>query len=231
VLVSDLQTTIEKKFGLNHTAEGTYVLKWISEAYRDLHNKIHLGPASISVSITSGTNEYTLATTIEAVEEATVIGSTVKPARVSVAEILDRRRFVNSGVAPGDLFVYAIEGNLLMVYPDPTANYTLTLYGTTEPSTTDFVGTENLTSVLGLIPLQPLLKCLDTFTSARAAEYDDKTLSERAQEYWAQYAQDIKAARRAVRRRAGRGLTGFRAGYPDHTGFPKRNDVYPQLDR
>ncbi len=227
LLVSNLATNITNKIGLS-SSEGSLVLTWLTQGYRDLISKIPLFYIqTTTIAITTAADDYQLAATVGAIEEVTVLTSTVKPTRVSREEIQDLRRYANSGASTGDLYAYCIEGNLLSVYPYPTSSYSISITYTAEATVSDFAGTENLVTDLKMLPLGPLAKALEYYGLWQAAEYDDKGFSQRASDYMNQYEQFAREARKVVRQRASRHLLGKEAGYPSRRGFPQRNDVYP----
>lgn len=231
IVVSDIQTEIKNKIGLS-SAESPFILNWLLEGYRDIVSKLHPMKSEVSINFVAGTDEYQLSATIDSVEDITIAGSLVKPDRVTREEILDLRRYANSGTTQGDVYCYSLEGNLLMIYPTPTSASTMLVYGTLTPTTNPaFAGTEKLATDLGLLPLGPMQKCLTYYGLWQAAEYDDKAVTENAMAYLQLYDKFIFEARKALRRRADRGLTPARIGYPVKRGFPRRNDVYPALSR
>lgn len=231
ITINDVKTEIVNSIGLN-TTEAAFVLNYLLEGYRDIINKLHPLMGTLSVSLIAGTQDYTLSATMEAVENVTIIGSLVRPERVTRQEILDLRRYANSGTTSGDVYCYCLEGQSLMIYPLPTSATTFTIYGqiaaTTNPA---FAGTETLVTDLGLVPLGPLHKCLLYYGLFRAAEYDDKTVSERSLDYLSQYNAFLIEAKKAVRRHNDRGLNPAQIGYPNRRGWPQRNDVYPSVFR
>jgi hypothetical protein len=230
--VNDVATNIVNKIGLSSSEGSSLVLVWLLAGYRDLCSKLHPFKSKVAIAITSGVDEYQLDVTISAVEDITILNSLVKPDRVTREEILDLRRYSNSGTTQGDVYCYNLEGNLLMIYPTPTSNSTMEVYGTLEASTAPaFVGTETLSTTLGLIPLGPLQKCLEYYGLWQASEYDDKAITDNSLGYLSQYNAFILEARKALNHRAGRGFTQARVGYPVKRGFPRRNDVYPALSR
>lgn len=229
--VADVQTNITNKIGLS-SAEGGLVLTYLLAAYRDVVSKLHPFKSKVNISIVAGTDEYQLDATLGSVEDVTILGSLVKPSFVSREEILDLRRYANSSTTQGDVYCYSLEGNLLMIYPVPTAASTLLVYGTLEPSTAPaFAGSEKLSTDLGLIPLGPLSKALEYYALWQASEYDDKAITDNSLGYLQLYNQFIDEAKDALRRRAGRRLTTARVGYPARRGFPTRNDTYPRIPR
>ena len=230
--VADVQALVVNKIGLSSTLEGSTVLSYLLEGYRDIVSKLHPFKSKVAISITIGVDEYQLDATLGSVEDVTVLLSLVKPERVTREEILDLRRYSNSGTTQGDVYCYSLEGNLLMLYPTPTGNSTMEVYGTLEPSTAPaFAGTEKLSTDLGLIPLGPLQKCLEYFALWQTSEYDDKQISENSIGYLGLYDKFIAEARVALLRRRGRTQTQARVGYPVKRGFPRRNDIYPTLSR
>lgn len=228
MLVSDTQAKIIAKIGLS-TAEAPTVLTYLTGGYRDLLSKIHFEVQTTDITIVSGTDEVTLGATIGAIDNFTIVGSVVKPIKVSRDELYNLRRANQVGVAPGDIYRFALEGRLLQVYPTPSADVSIHIAYTLEPSDTDFDGTEDLSADLGLVPLGPLEKCLEYYGLWQAAEYDDKGISQRALDYMNQYDKFIIEARTAVLRLQGRTLTPTSVGYPSRRRFPRRNDTYPQI--
>lgn len=230
MLVSDLQTNIVNKIGLASTEAGL-VLTYLTQGFRDLNNKIHFNIGIADLDILDGIDDYTIDGAIESIEDVTILGSLVKPDRVTREEIYDLRRYANSGTAQGDTYCYCLYGNLFQIYPTPTADSTMRI-AYVNCITTDVLGSSDDLSVdLGMLPLGPLSKALEYYGLWQAAEYDDKGMSQRAQDYLTQYDKFVSEARIAVRRRSGRGFVGAQAGYPVRRGFPRRNDVYPTVSR
>jgi hypothetical protein len=231
-LVSDIQTNIKNKIGLS-SAEGSLVLTWLTQGYRDILEKTHFYVSKTTISLTATVDEFQLATTISEIDDVTVTTSLVKPDRVTYEEILDLRRYANSGTSEGDVYCYAIYGNLLAIYPTPTTTTTMTIYYIAEPTTlgADFGGSEKLITDLHMLPYEPLRRALEYYGLWQAAEYDDKTTSAAAKGYLDLYEKFIIEARKAVRRRSGRGLLPARVGYPVKRGYPQRNDQYPSVSR
>lgn len=221
------------KIGLSSTSEGSLVLGWLLKGYRDLNDKLRFYIQSTSLVLTAtDPADYQLAITTSEILDVTISTSLVKPRRVTREEILDMRRFNNAGVVPGDVYSYCIEGNLVMIYPTPTTSITLTLYYIAEPSQTltAFVGSEKLSTDLHMIPLQPLSDALEAYATWRAVEYDDKDVAgQNASNAYQMYLSARHEAQVALRKRAGRGYTGAKVGYPDKAGYPRRNDVYPTV--
>lgn len=231
ILVSSLQTIVEDKFGLSHSQEGAKILTYLTKGYRLLLNETAFYTASTTISLSNGTNEYQLDTTVEEIRDLTVDGSLVKAQFVPRETILDLRRYANSGVAGGDVYSYNIEGNLLMIYPTPTTSGTMTIYHIPQATLSDFAGTENLVTDLHCIPVGPIAEALEYYACWQVAEYDDKSLATNAVQYKQWWLEAKTNVLKAVRKRGHRTPAQARVGYPSRAGYPRRNDVFPEVPR
>jgi hypothetical protein len=239
MLISDLQADIVSRIGLS-TTEAVYVLTWLTYGYRDLLSKTSFYQESMTVTVDIGVSDMSFPSDIGEIKDVTVIGSLVKPDSVTREEILDLRRYGNSGTSQGDIYCYNIEGGMLSVYPTPTQNITLTFYYTPEFDTSDddsglpdedvFTGSENLKTALHMTPLGPLAKALLYYGLWQACEYDQEKLQP-ALQYKALYDGFITEAKKAVNKSRARTLKPARTGYPVKRAFPRRTDVYPALSR
>ena len=231
LLVSNLQTNVINKIGLSSSAEGSLVLTWLTEGYRDLLQRTRFFVSSTDIDLISGTDEYQIDTTIEQIEDATILGSLVKPDFVTREEILDLRRYANSGTTQGDVYCYNIDGNLLMIYPNPTADSTMHIYYIAQWTLSDFAGTEDLVADLNCVPVGPIAKALEYYALWQASEYDDKQVTDNSTQYLQMYETFVVQVKKAVMKRSHRQPPMARVGYPVKRGFPRRNDVYPALSR
>jgi hypothetical protein len=247
VLISDIQTDVAQRIGLS-TAEAAYILPWLTYGYRDLLSKTAFYQESLNIVVNIGVTDVPFSTDIAEIKDVTVIGSLVKPDSVSREEILDLRRYANSGTSQGDIYCYNIEGGMLSVYPAPTQAITMTFYYVPEFDAADadvglpeaaelsaagdsFDGTEDLKLDLHMQPLGPLSKCLLYYGLWQASEYDDKKISENSLQYKQLYDGFVTEAKKAVNKTRGRTLKPARTGYPVKRAFPRRTDTYPALSR
>ena len=246
MLVSDVQSRIVNKIGLSPNEEGL-VLQWLTDGYRDFLGKTGFYQQSGTITIPIGESDVDFVMDdgahVSEVKDVTVIGSFVKPDQVTREELLDLRRYSNSGTSQGDIYCFSIDGGMLGVYPTPqTEAIQMTIYFVPETDTAEsgdtgaieedaFTGSENLVTDLKMVPLGALSKCLEYYGLWQAAEYDDETLATNAIAYKQLYDGFVTEAKKAVKKRSSRGLRAARTGYPVKRAFPRRTDVYPALSR
>lgn len=223
--VNALKINIRNKLGMA-ISESALILTYLTQGYRDLLSRTGFYQQTTTVAITSGTASYELAATIGEIEDLTIVGSSVKPDRVTREEMNDLRRAASTGAA-GDVWCYSLEGNYLMLYPTPTSSFNITIFYVAEYAITDLAGTEAIAADLKMVPQGPLAEALEQYGMMRSLEYIDHGPSKRSQQAREEYESLVIKARKAVRQRSGRGLLGAKVGYPARRGYPSANSVYP----
>lgn len=242
--VGELVFVVSRGLGLSDSvASGSndelkLMQRWANQSVVDILLKTHYRVSWITQNLVAGTSEYTLPTTLLAIDNgkgttALGIGQYVL---VGMEEMIS---FQESGLSYSSRPLIAIDGDLLTVSPTPTAADTLRFLAVTRP--TPLVATGNLGTTTddshdpsnityGGIPSE-FERAHEYYMLWRAAEYDDKTTRgyDRgpAQSYLDRYNDELKLIRNARRRRRGRVAIPTRVGYPPRAAATGRNDIYP----
>jgi hypothetical protein len=144
--------------------------------------------------------------------------------RVSVPELIDRRRLSVPSSSPTQ--VYALAGaDLLMFWPLPASTDTIELYYVPVPTALLAQGDDPSTLANGGIPKQ-LHKAIEYWACSCGASYDDDQSSAQGQRYRDNYKEELTRYRKFIRERGG--LRNARAKVND-TRRRRRshtNDVY-----
>ena len=228
----DLKRHCALEVGLDRTTnsdEDLLMNDWAQDAIHDFLIETRSRLTSTTLNLSAGVADYSLATlnaNILGITEMQLTSGGTKYSleRVSVEEILDWRRTTQANDRSR---LYAVEGDLLAVYPTPASADTITAYIITKPTAMDTDFRDWTTSTYGGIPSQhgPVLLA---YMLWRAARYDERKVPHTPQQYRDQYEALIREARSRMRRMGGRRSAGMSAGYPGIGGNPgTRNDIYP----
>lgn len=216
---------VASAIGLDDTvgaAERTLMEEWAQQAVDDVLQKTHARMELGDLNLLSGISDYRLDATVLAVDDRTVSDDIQV---VTTDEIYDLRRANASG---GSLVRLAVEGDLALVYPTPSADYAIRFMFVKRPTRMSSDAHDPMTETYGGLPSESDAElALEYFMLWRAAEYDDKKTPMGPKEYREAYDGLLGQMRKNKRHKARRGLGPARVGYPGTTpSF--RNDVYPQ---
>jgi hypothetical protein len=201
---------------------------WAQDAVYDflIATRAKLGSGQITLS--AGVGDYSLATVAPnamGITEATISsgGSQYGLERVHMDELLDWRR---TSQTLDRVRKYAVEGDLLMLYPTPASADTITYYGPMRPTAFTADNNDFTTATYGGIQPQHDTALL-AYIRWRAAIYDERRLPHTPDQYRQFYNLELSKARQRMRRMGGRDPVGLRAGYPAGGSPGTRNDTYP----
>jgi hypothetical protein len=232
----DLIRHIGLELGLDRTAateEYLLMVDWAQDAVYDFIIETRAVLSKATLPLVAGQSDYSLAAIGTAIVapileiadmQLTSGGTRYSLERVTLEEILDWRR---TSQANDRARSYAIEGDLLAVYPTPASADTITAYIVVQPSVMDTDARDFTTPAYGGISVQhaPVLLA---YMRWRASLYDERKVPHTPKDYRDQYAQLLDEAKRRMRKMGGRRSPGMKAGYPGAGGNPgRRNDIYP----
>lgn len=213
--------------GLSVTGEElTLLQEWADEAVVDVLLRTHCRVELGDITLSAGVGDYRLDTNVLAVEERSITGATYGYNVVSLGDIYEMR--LRDAAAPVDqIIALAVEGDLMLVYPTPTATQTIRYVYVAKPTAMTSDSHDPSTSTYGGIPTE-YHDCIETYMLREAAKYDGKTTSPTWAEYDSDYDKKCAYARKETRKKAKRGLLAARVGYPGRSHVGRRNDVYPR---
>lgn len=225
----DLIRHIGLEFGLDRTSgsdEQLLMVDWANAAVIDVLLETHCHVELGDQALTIGTSDYRIDATIMAVDDRT-IQANVSPLQViSIEEMYDLRRGL--AVSYPEVTRLAGQGDLLMVWPAPTAATTISYVYVAKPTAMSADANDPSASTYGGIP-EEHHPCLLAYMRWRAALYDERRVPHTPNDYRTFYDQELARVKKHVRRHLGRPLRGAREpGYPGSLSIPRRNDVYPE---
>lgn len=233
-----------RSFGLDDTAGSDELLlmqTWANRGVVDILLKTRCYVDIGSMTLTIGVTDYRIDTSILAVLNITTPDQTGNPVELDVIQMVDILPFLSSTIAPTASPTYAsVEGTLMRVAPSPTVASVLTYFYVPKPAemtadaTTGSDANDPSTATYGGIPTEfhdAILK----FMAWQAAEYNQQgggfyrgNAFAPGAAYEASYEKRCVEIRKQYRKKAGRGLSPARVGYPDRQAYPTRNDIYPR---
>ena len=227
--LGDFIAVVGAKLGLNTGLtheERALMVRWANEGVIEVLLATHCYTEIGNMTLTAGVNSYRTDADILALQNDKITSSarsgTVKT--VTLEEMIDRQS-TNYSVDRSGISVVALEGNLLLVYPTPTAGDTITYYYVPRPDPMTDNAHDPATVTYGGIPSE-YHKAVEYYMLWQGAEYDNKKAPMTPQEYGTAFEQLCKKYRKAHRQKAQRGLRPARVGYPGRN-LGRRNDVYP----
>lgn len=168
--LAQYRTRIASKLGLDNSTSGDQALidSWLNEAYEEIQLEVHGKVSSGTQALTSGQSDYTLDTAILAILKIYNSASSTSylMERVPLGDLIDMRRAGTTAGLPPARF-YAIESNLLSVYPTPGSGETLTYYYVPRP--TAMSASSDTPSDLP----SEYHKALEWYALREGADYDD----------------------------------------------------------
>lgn len=228
--LGDLIRHTSLKLGLDDTNgsdEYLLMIDWANEGVRDVLIETRVKLTSGTINLVGGTGDYTITTWL-AIDDVQLNSANQQWSlkRVEIRDILAMRRGLVAQSNSAPMF-YAVQGDMLMVYPTPATNDTITVYGVKEPTSALSSLTDDLFSTAnkGNLPVYAQ-RAVEYYMLWQGAEYDDKRAPLTPLEYHQMYEADLVKVRKRERRMGGRMLPAARVGYPARNQ-PTRNDVYP----
>lgn len=181
--------------GLDNTTSGDQprLTAWANDAVIDMLLRTHCYVASTTISLTAGTGDYTLDSTILAIEDIylTSGGANFRVSRKSTTDIINLRLF---SVTSSPMQLYAVAGsNLLMIYPSPVQNNdTLSIYYVPRPTALSGGTDDPSGSTTGGIPSE-FHYGLELYMQWKAADAFDDASSQNGETYRRAYLGDPSA--------------------------------------
>lgn len=203
--LGQFETAVSNELGLNTTNEKTTIDDALNQAVQRVLEDTHcyVKRTDYTGNWDGSSQDFTLdAAILDIVEvQLTSTGVTYPLERLSIIDILERRRTGQPSGSPTRF--YAVSGaNLLMFYPAPGSNDTLTVYnvpvptamssGTDDPSSTTYGGVPTI-----------LHEAIFLYACAKLASYDDDQTSAQGQRYRDWYDKEIVRYREILRKRGG----------------------------
>lgn len=205
--LADLRTRVTSKLGLDNTASGAEQLlvdSWLNEGVVEILLRTHCTVETGEMTTTANVWSYQLSTSILAIRDVWREESTgaINPViRVSEQEILDLHRATSSSDA--SYLRYATTGaNLLLLYPTPSATYTIDLLYVPRPTAMSSGTHDPSTLTYGRIPTE-FHKAIEYYALWQGAEYDENQGSQGGERYRTLYENYLAAIIRPAMRRKG----------------------------
>ena len=212
------------------TTELSLLQDWAQDAVYDFLIETRVRLTSVTINLTAGQKDYSLATvgaTLLGITDAQLTsgGTVYDLERVTMEELLDSRRA--SQTAPDRPRLYAAEGDLFAVYPTPASADTITAYGPIKPTAMSADANDITTTTYGGIPIQHH-QALIAYMVWRGSRFERFNPPYNPDSYEQQYRRLLAQARRRIRSMGGRRNPGILVGYPGTGSSPgTRNDIYP----
>lgn len=170
-----------------------------------------------------GTKDYRLDNTVLEILARTIEASFSPINVIAMDDMLDLRR---GGNVSSPARYLAGEGNLVMVYPTPSAADVIRFFYVPRPSAMTDDSHDPSNTTYGGIPAE-YHRAIEYYMLWQGAEYDDKAAPAKPTDMMALFEKECRDVRTKHRRKFGRGLPPARVGYPGEHRYPRRNDTYP----
>lgn len=193
--LAQFRTAVATEIGLDNSTSGdqTLIDSWVNEGVTDVLKRTSCRQRSGTLTLTAGTADYTLDTTIMRIFNAYVTSGGINYwlEEISVDDLLAMRRASSSNVSPAQY--YAVAGaDLFLIYPTPAAADTVSIYYVPRPTVLS-VSSDSPSE----IPAE-FHNTVEFYAEARAASMSDDAGSQMGNFYLGRYEQEIKRMRRLV---------------------------------
>lgn len=172
--------------------DGPFLVAKANEAVVDMLLRTHVYVSSTTIALSANTSDYTLSSTILAIEDIylTSGGANYRVKRLATTDLINLRLF---SVTTSPVQMYALSGaNLLLVYPTPAAADTLNVYYIPRPTALSAVGDDPSSASLGGIPSE-YHPGLELYMQWKAADAFDDGSSSNGETYRRYYLGDPTA--------------------------------------
>lgn len=212
--LADMRRHIAAVASIDNTAaseEQVLMDDWINEGIIQFLMDTGFHASTGTIALVNGTSEYTLDGTALLIHNLWIVSnSQIVPLEpITFDEMLMLRR--TAGTDPTRF--YTLEGDLLSIYPTPTANGTLNIRYTPKPAVMS-LGTDDFSAAAKGGITVPYQHVVELWAKAKAAEYTDDAGSHNGLDYFAQYDTEMKKARGRIRRASGGRLAPAKVGPP-----------------
>lgn len=226
-----LRTHVGEKFGMDYANAGTeqtLLTDWANEGVLQYLADTGLHAVTSTIAVTAGVGDYALPFQTGSIiihqMWATDVSSLNAPLEpISPNEMIVLRRSVGSDTVR----YYAIQGDLLMLYPTPTANGNIQMIHTPIPTALANAGDDLATLSLGGIPARFQI-AVEYWMSWRAGSHTKDSGSGNGQMYLQLYEQQVGKDRGRQRRASGKRLAPAKVGPPSWRGLnilPNSQDI------
>lgn len=193
--LAQYRTAISSKVGLDNSTAGDQGLidLWVNEGVTDVLMRTECRMRSATMTLTAGTNDYTLDTSIMKIYDAyvTVSGIAYWLEVCTVDDMLAMRRTTTANVSPAQF--YAVGGaDLFMIYPTPATADTVNIYYVPRPAVLS-VSSDTPSE----IPSE-FQKAVEFYALREAADMSDDQSSQGGATYQAIYEQWLRRINRWV---------------------------------
>ncbi len=181
--LGQLKTSVGRKFSLDTTAgtdDSNALIDWANEGALDVLLRSKCFVDYGDMTLTTGTTDYRLDVLILAVLDVHVTGQGSRSfQRLSFQELLEKR---NNSTSPGEVRYYAIQGDLLLVHPNPVVTTNLRFYYVPRPTPMTNDSNDPSASPFGSIPKE-YHKSIESYMMWQAAEFQGDFSGQLEQEY------------------------------------------------
>lgn len=225
----ELVSRVSATSGLDNSTGSTeldLLQDWANDGVVDVLLETHIFIKIGDMALTSGVAEYRLDSVILAIDDGR--GST--PAGighyqlVNLAEMIDRQSA--NYVSPSFRKVIAIEGDLMIVSPTPSADETLRFFYVRRPSPMTDDSHDPSQDTYGGIPIE-CHHAIESYMNYKAAVHDNKRLPLTPKDYFEIYRGECGLIRKRKRQKRARSLVPARIGYPNSHRLARSNSQYP----
>lgn len=222
-----LRSTISAKTGLENSGEEQELIdRWINEGIREILLRTHVNVECADLNTAADTWKYILPSGMLAIKEIWREGARAPLTRVGEEEILEYRGVDSNGSDP-DLTRYATIGsNMLLIWPTPTAAYSLDVFYVPKPTELSAASDDPSVEGLGRIPSE-FHKAIELYALAEAGDYDDDRSSQEGDRYRARFEQYLTQVMVPAIKKKG-GTTMPRARIRNRRRLSRANDRYPR---
>ena len=205
--LATLRSSVTGKLGLDNSsgsAEQVLVDQWINEGIVELLLRTHCTVEAGSMATTASTWQYQLDTGILAIRDLwkeDTAGAIEPTVRLSEQEILDLHRSATSSTSAN--LRYATTGsNLLLIWPTPTAAYTIKLLYVPRPTSMTATTHDPSSATYGRIPSE-FHKAIEYYALWQGAEYDENQGSQGGERFRAMFENYLATIIRPAMKRKG----------------------------
>lgn len=220
-----LRRVVGGKIGMDYTNAGTerdLIDEWCSQGVREVLLRSHCYVATSTIDTTADEWQYDLSYAVMAIVQIWRDGETYPMVRVTPEEIIDLRRS-SSATSDATVLRWALQGtNMVLLWPTPTAAYSINLLYVPRPTELSFDTHDPSTATYGGVPVE-YHKAIEMYALAEAADWDDDTSSQSGIAYRARFEDELAKVKSGTAWKGGR-MPRARVG---RRQVRYNSDVYP----
>ena len=181
--LGQLKTAVGRKFNMDTTAstdDSNALIDWANEAVVDVLLRTDCYVVCGDMTLSSGTTDYRLDALILKVFDIHITGSgNRKFEPVTFQELLDRR---NNNSNTGNVSYYAIQGDMILVHPNPSTTTNVHIYYIPRPTAMVNNTDDPTTLTYGGVPSE-YHKAIEAYMMWQAAEFQGDFSGVQEQQY------------------------------------------------